>query len=48
MEILHFEDLGIQMSFGCKTVVLAPGEYQVSIAKYLGGGGGGIYPHKKR
>ena len=35
MEILHLED------FVVNAVVLLLGEYQISIATYLGGGGGG-------
>ena len=50
MEILHFEDfVGIQdlCCLAANAVVLVLGEYQISIATYLGGGGGGIYPHIK-
>ena len=36
MEILHFEDLGdTECHLAANTVVLVPGEYQMSIAKYL-------------
>ena len=38
MEILHFEDLGdTECHLAAKAVVLVPGEYQISIAKYLRG-----------
>ena len=44
MEILHFKDLGDTESVITTAVVLVLGECQISMATYLGGGGG-IYPH---
>ena len=37
MEILHFEDLGDTECRLAANAVLVPGEYQISIAKYLRG-----------
>ena len=38
MEIVHFEDFGgYKCHLAANTVVLVPGEYQISIAKYLKG-----------
>ena len=37
IEILHFEDFGDTSHLAANAVVLVPGEYQISIAKWLRG-----------